>query len=246
MIKLIRLEWKKNNIGKYIRNALIMTVILSLLLVGMAGELEAVETVQSYGTSMTNAAIDLFMNMAYIIFTGVMLSSFIVGAYEKRTMHLMFSYPINRKKILLSKMAAVWIFNFVAMVISKLFVYMLLILLKPFLGISAAGIAFGALSFWLDIILGSAVMVSISYIALPVGLLMKSSKAAIVTAVIITFLTQGNIGTATLVNNIPFYVLLVILAAWAVFLSIHRVEVRDLPYCCKRSLLLGDLSELRS
>ncbi len=229
MIKLIRLEWKKNNIGKYIRNALIMTVILSLLLVGMAGELEAVETVQSYGTSMTNAAIDLFMNMAYIIFTGVMLSSFIVGAYEKRTMHLMFSYPINRKKILLSKMAAVWIFNFVAMVISKLFVYMLLILLKPFLGISAAGIAFGALSFWLDIVLGSAVMVSISYIALPVGLLMKSSKAAIVTAVIITFLTQGNIGTATLVNNIPFYVLLVILAAWAVFLSIHRVEVRDLP-----------------
>lgn len=229
MIKLIRLEWKKNNIGKYIRNALIMTVLLSLLLVGMAGELEAVETVQSYGTSMTNAAIDLFMNMAYIIFTGVMLSSFIVGAYEKRTMHLMFSYPINRKKILLSKMAAVWIFNFVAMVISKLFVYMLLILLKPFLGISAAGIAFGALSFWLDIVLGSAVMVSISYIALPVGLLMKSSKAAIVTAVIITFLTQGNIGTATLVNNIPFYVLLVILAAWAVFLSIHRVEVRDLP-----------------
>lgn len=229
MIKLIRLEWKKNNIGKYIRNALIMTVILSLLLVGMAGELEAVETVQSYGTSMTNAAIDLFMNMAYIIFTGVMLSSFIVGAYEKRTMHLMFSYPINRKKILLSKMAAVWIFNFVAMVISKLFVYMLLILLKPFLGISAAGIAFGALSFWLDIILGSAVMVSISYIALPVGLLMKSSKAAIVTAVIITFLTQGNIGTATLVNNIPFYAFLIILAAWAVFLSIHRVEVRDLP-----------------
>jgi hypothetical protein len=229
MIKLIRLEWKKNNIGKYIRNALIMTVLLSLLLVGMAGELEAVETVQSYGTSMTNAAIDLFMNMAYIIFTGVMLSSFIVSAYEKRTMHLMFSYPINRKKILLSKMAAVWIFNFVAMVISKLFVYMLLILLKPFLGISAAGIAFGALSFWLDIVLGSAVMVSISYIALPVGLLMKSSKAAIVTAVIITFLTQGNIGTATLVNNIPFYVLLVILAAWAVFLSIHRVEVRDLP-----------------
>lgn len=229
MIKLIRLEWKKNNIGKYIRNALIMTVILSLLLVGMAGELEAVETVQSYGTSMTNAAIDLFMNMAYIIFTGVMLSSFIVGAYEKRTMHLMFSYPINRKKILLSKMAAVWIFNFVAMVISKLFVYMLLILSKPFLGISAAGIAFGALSFWLDIILGSAAMVSISYIALPVGLLMKSSKAAIVTAVIITFLTQGNIGTATLVNNIPFYAFLVILAAWAVFLSIHRVEVRDLP-----------------
>jgi len=229
MLKLMKLEWKKNNMIKYIRNAAVMTVILSLLIVGMSGELETAETVQAYGTSMLNAAVDLFMNMAYIIFTGVMLSTFIVGAYEKKTMHLMFSYPIKRKKILLSKMAAVWIFNFAAMVISKLFVYMMLVFAKPFLGISAAGIAFGTLSFWLDIILNSAAMVSISYIALPAGLLLKSSKAAIVTAVIITFLTQGNIGTATLVNNMPFYVFLLMLAAWAVFLSLHGVEVRDLP-----------------
>ncbi|MDE7206895.1 MAG: ABC transporter permease, partial [Lachnospiraceae bacterium] len=67
------------------------------------------------------------------------------------------------------------------------------------------------------------------YIALPVGLLMKSSKAAIVAAVIIMLLTQGNIGKATLVNNIPFYIILLLIAVWAVFLSIHRVEVRDLP-----------------
>ena len=77
--------------------------------------------------------------------------------------------------------------------------------------------------------LGSAAMVSISYIALPVGLLMKSSKAAIVMAVVITFLTQGNIGSATLANNMAFYGVLLVIAAWAVFLSLHRVEVRDLP-----------------
>lgn len=229
MLKLIRLEWKKNNIVKYSCKAVIMTAILALMIMGMAGELETVETIQVYGTSMINAAVDLFTNMVYIIFTGVMLSVYIVGAYEKKTMHLMFSYPIHRKKILLSKVFAVWIFNFAVMVLSKLFIYVMLVLARPFLGISATGIAFGELPFWLDIILGSAAMVSISYIALPVGLLMKSSKAAIVTAVIITFLTQGNIGTATLVNNIPFYAFLIILAAWAVFLSIHRVEVRDLP-----------------
>lgn len=229
MLKLIRLEWKKNKIGKYIFKAVIVTAILSLMIAAMAGELEAVETVQAYGTSMINASVDLFTNMAYIILTGVMLSTFIVGAYEKRTMHLMFSYPINRKKILLSKIFAVWIFSFAAMVISKVWIYLILITVKPFLGISAAGITFGELPFWLDIVIGSAAMVSISYIALPVGLLMKSSKAAIVAAVIIMLLTQGNIGKATLVNNIPFYIILLLLAVWAVFLSIHRVEVRDLP-----------------
>lgn len=229
MLKLIRLEWKKNRIGIYVRNAIIMTVILSLMITAMAGELEAVETVESYGTDMINASVDLFMNMAYIIFTGVMLSSFIVGAYEKRTMHLMFSYPISRKKILFSKMAAVWVFNVVAMVISKAVTFCVMLLARPFLGIFAAGIMFGAPSFWLDMILGSAAMVSISYIALPVGLLMKSSKAAIVAAVVITFLTQGNIGSATLANNMAFYCVLLVIAAWAVFLSLHRVEMQDLP-----------------
>ena len=229
MLKLIRLEWKKNKIGKYIFKAAIMTVILSLLIVGMAGELEAVETVQAYGTSMINASVDLFTNMAYIILTGVMLSTFIVGAYEKRMMHLMFSYPINRKKILLSEIFAVWIFNFVAMAVSKVFIYLILLAARPFLGISAAGIQFGALSFWMNILIGSAAMVSISYIALPVGLLMKSSKAAIVAAVIIMLLTQGNIGKATLVNNIPFYGIMLFLAVWAVFLAIHGVEIKDLP-----------------
>lgn len=229
MIKLICLEWKKNRIGKYIFKTAIITVILSLLIVGMAGELEAVETVQTYGTSMINASVDLFTNMAYIILTGVMLSAFIVGAYEKRMMHLMFSYPISRKKILLSEIFAVWIFSFTAMAVSKVFIYLMLLAVKPFLGISAASIQFGALSFWLNILIGSAAMVSISYIALPVGLLMKSSKAAIVAAVIIMLLTQGNIGKATLVNNIPFYGILLFLAVWAVFLSMHGVEIKDLP-----------------
>lgn len=36
MIKLIRLEWKKNNILKYIRNAGITTAILLLFMIMMA------------------------------------------------------------------------------------------------------------------------------------------------------------------------------------------------------------------
>ena len=103
MIKLIKLEWKKNNIWKYVRNAMITTAVLMLFIVAMAGELEASGTVQLYGKSMLSTAADLFVHMAYIVFTGIMLAAFIVGAYEKKTINLMFSYPIKRKKILLSK-----------------------------------------------------------------------------------------------------------------------------------------------
>ena len=228
MMKLIRLEWKKNNILKYIRNAVITTAILMLFIVPMAKELEASETVLLYGKSMLGAATDLFVHMAYIVFTGVMLAAFIVGAYEKKTMNLMFSYPIKRKKILLSKMAAVWIFSFTAMVVSKLLIYFALMLTKSFTNISASGISFTELSFWLNILLSSAAMVSISYIALPIGLKMKSSKATIVSSVVIVCLTQGNIGSATLANNISFFVILFAAAIVSVYLSIYNVETKDL------------------
>ncbi|MDE6568047.1 MAG: hypothetical protein K2K70_10005, partial [Lachnospiraceae bacterium] len=52
MWKLIRLEWKKSNIMKYIRNASIMVLLLLILLLAVAEELELVETALSYGRSM--------------------------------------------------------------------------------------------------------------------------------------------------------------------------------------------------
>lgn len=227
MLKLIKLEWKKNNILKYIRNAVITTVVLAALLLMAAGELETEETVQAYGKSMLDTSVGLFVHMAYIVFTGVMIAAYLVGAYEKKTMNLMFSYPIKRSRILFSKIGAVWIFNFAAMVISKAVIYFVLVAKKSFTGISAAGISLGEPSFWLDAVLSSAAMVSISFIALPVGLQMKSSKAAIVAAVVIVCLTQGGIGSATLANNMTFYAILFVVAVISVWLSVWRVETRD-------------------
>lgn len=228
MMKLVRLEWKKNNIIMYIRNAVIATAVLAVFMLMMAGELEANETMQSYGRGMLETSVELFVNMTYIVFTGVMLASFIVGSYSKKMMNLMFSYPIKRQKILLSQMAAVWIFNLAAMIASKLLIYAVLLLARPYLGISAADIAFGKLSFWLDILLRSAAMVSIAYISLPIGLKMRSSKTTIVTSVVIVLFTQGNIGSVSLVNNIPFYGILFVLSVVSAYLSIYNVETKDL------------------
>ena len=228
MIKLIRLEWKKNNILKYIRNAVITTTVLLVFILMAARELETKETVGSYGKGMLDSSVGLFVHMSYIIFTGVMIAAYIVGAYEKKTMNLMFSYPIKRRKIILAKVSAVWIFNFLAMVGSKVVIYLVLILAKSSIGITAESIPAGELSFWLDMVLSSAAMVSISFIALPFGLKMKSSRAAIVASVIIVFLTQGNIGGATLVNNMTFYAMLFVAAAVSVYLSVCNVETKDL------------------
>lgn len=112
---------------KIYRNAAIMTLVLLFPILLMAGELEADMSMEPYNGSAVNTAVDLFTHMGYIVFTGVMIASFIVGAYGKKTINLMFSYPIKRQTILLSKVLAIWIFNFIALSLSKILFYAILL-----------------------------------------------------------------------------------------------------------------------
>lgn len=59
-----------------------------------------------------SSPIELLTSMCFLVFTGVMLSVFIVGAYQNGTMSLVFSYPVRRQKLLAAQMLAVWIFCF--------------------------------------------------------------------------------------------------------------------------------------
>lgn len=231
MWKLIKLEWKKNNIKKYIGKAAAITVILFLMILLTSGELTEKETVETYGKSMIDAAIEIFANMAFMLCTSVMLASFIVSAYRNKTMDLMFSYPIKRRKILFSQMAAVWIFNFCALVLSKLMIYGGLFLINRLMHTTISGISSGEIfanaSFYLELLINSAAMVSISYTVLLASMRVKSTKATIVASCIVILLTQGNIGSYTLINNILFYIVLAVIAAITVFLYTYNVETKD-------------------
>lgn len=233
MLKLIQLEWKKNNIAKYIRNALILAAVLGLFLFALAfwgiaddsdGTLDAAE-----GMNVVSAPVELFTSMSFLIFTSVMLASFIVSAYKNKTMNLMFSYPIKRQKILASQMMAVWLFNFAALVLTKLLIYTGIYIggkhMQPSFAID---FDMGSVSFYIQLLMKSFVIVSMSFIALFVGMVMKSSKAAIITSFILIFLTQANIGDFSLAGNLAFPAVLTAVSFAFAALSIYNVETKDL------------------
>ena len=233
MLKLVRLEWKKNNIGKYIKGVIIMAALLGLFVFALAflgiandpdGTLDAAP-----GTDVISAPIELFTSMAFLIYTSVMLASFIVSAYKNKTMNLMFSYPIKRQKILASQMIAVWTFNFAALILTKLAIYMCVFFGAKFMQSSfTVDFSIGSLSFYIQLILKSVVIVSMSFIALFVGMAIKSSKATIVTSFLLIFLTQANIGDFTMAGNAVFPVILTTISLAFAVLSIVNVESKDL------------------
>ena len=232
MLKLARLEYKKNNIAKYIRNACILALVLCLFLfamvfLGIANDPDG--TLDAVGKDTVSVQIELFTSISYIIFTGVMLASFIISAYKDKTMQLMFSYPVKRQKILVSKMIAVWFFNFIALTVTKLLLYTCI-----YIGARSLPASFivdfnmGNISFYIQIILKSIVLVSMGFIALFAGMVLKSSKASIITSFLLIFLTQANIGDFSLAGNAAVPVILMIVSFAFAVLSVYNVETRDL------------------
>ena len=228
MLKLIRLEWKKNRIGKDVRNAVILALCLGFFVysVEFFGITDEIPEANSIGIS---AFIELLTNMSFIVFCGAMLASYIVGAYKNKTLNLMFSYPIKRQKILLSKMLAVWIFDFAALALTKLFVYGCIQAGSLFMT-SSFRIDFNMTqpSFYITLLIRSAVTVTVAFIALFIGLTMKSSKAAVVSSFVLVFLTQGNIGALTLRENGAFLGMLMVVSLAFAVLSVCKAEIRDL------------------
>lgn len=233
MVKLIKLEWKKNHIGKHIRNALILAAILCLFVfamdfLGIANDAETGVPDAAPGMNMIASTIELFSSMVFLVFTGVMLSSFIVNAYKNKTMNLMFSYPIKRQKILASQMLAVWIFNFLALVITKLLMYTTILTGSRFMNSAfSLGFEMGSLHFYIQLILKSAVIVSMGFIALFIGIAMKSPTATIITSFLLIFLTQANIGDFTMSDSAAFPVILTVISIIFAFLSVYKAELRD-------------------
>lgn len=233
MLKLIKLEWKKNNIRKYIRGAVILAVLLGLFIFSLAflgiandpnGTLDAAP-----GADVISAPIGLFTSMSFLVYTSVMLASFIVSAYKDKTMDLMFSYPIKRQKILAAQMIAVWSFNFTALILTKLAIYLCIFIGAKFMPSSfALDFDIQSLTFYLQLIVRSAVTVSMSFIALFPGMAMRSSKATIVTSFLLIFLTQANIGDLTLADNAVFPAVLTIVSLVFAVLSIYNIENKDL------------------
>lgn len=229
MIKMIKLEWKKNNMDKCARSALVMTGILLILFLVMIAKMkrEGVTT-QLYNKSILCISIELFANMSYIVFTGIMLASFIVSGYKNKTIYLTFSYPIKRQKILLAQILSVWTFNLVALIITKFLAYGILCFVGRSIDVDVREIDFSRFSFYLQVVISSIIMISICFIALLVGVKMKSSKITIVSSVILACFTQVNTGAYTLADNLAFYVILLTISIISLFLTIYNIDKIDI------------------
>lgn len=222
--KLIMLEIKKFQLQKYWKNVMIANMVAFVLLISMNF---TEEKFADYQTAF--AAVSVLVRAIFTIFTAVIISKLIIDEYRSGSIALMFMYPIQRKKIILSKLIIVAGFAFSSIFLSTIFVdgfyYLANSLLHLVPGqLTAEVIATSAR----DALVIAAVSAGISLIPLYFGMRKKSVPATIVTAVILVSLTSSTMGEQTAFSFMAIPTVLAIVGFAAAWLSFRNIEKADI------------------
>jgi len=228
VLKLMKLEIMKLRIRRYLKGVIIANlIILGILLMGV------------YGFNTDNKLIfsnynDVFLytgimvRATFSIFAAVLISRIIIGEYKSKTINILFTYPISRKKIMVAKLAIVVIFAFTSMVISSLFLNFSLFILNIFANFIEIPLTQDILvKSLINIVVYSAAFSFVSLIPVYVGMRRKSGSATIVTSVILVSLLNSGVNGNSLGSIFIIPVILAVIGAGTAYLSIKDVEKVD-------------------
>lgn len=234
MKTLISLELKKNKISTYIIAGIIIAITMLgfLFLFAYAPLIEPNDKDMQIFSGYNNL-IPLFgvFNMAvFCVMSAVMYSRFIIEDYSGKRPILLFSYPVSRKRIILSKLSIVCGFTIISMLISNFTVFLTFGITENF--IHLVGKAF-TLSIMLQVLESTLIMsliaASIGIAAAGIGFIKKSVPATIVSAVLIASLMCNIVVNASL-NRVTMYILTAVMilvgAVFSMFL-IKKINIME-------------------
>lgn len=190
MMKLIKLELRRNNLKPYLWGSLgififavIMGVFFSAL--PLIDPADPSAKMMSDFTTLSSL-VSIIVMSSYAILGTVMHTKFIVEEYTGRKNVLLFTYPQKRSQILLAKFILTFAFTFAALMISNVIALLLIGLVGNMTGLIINPIGMGNVIniLLISIILGFIANL-ISTIALRVGFFKKSIIWTIVTAIVL-------------------------------------------------------------
>ncbi|WP_127591354.1 ABC transporter permease [Paenibacillus lautus] len=230
MLKLIQLEWQKNNLSGYFKGLAVCIVVIFSAVTLMAFGSQSENEPMSYTDFMSLS--DILVRITYIIFSSVILSPLVIDEYKSSMIQVLFTYPLQRKKIIQAKLSIVFGFCFFSIIITTFMINLLTYLLNPMIGLFDASIAVDAMMAAVPAtVLNAFMMAGISLIPLSFGMRKKSVPSTITSAVIIGFLINATVSdggsSASLFQFIAIPIVLCLLGLILGYLAFYKVDRTD-------------------
>ena len=215
MKTLIRLELKKNKLNTYIMGGIIITIIMLgfLFLFAYVPLIEPNDKDMEIFSGYNNLIplFGVFSMAVFCVMSSVMYSKFVIEDYSGKRPILLFSYPVSRKKIILSKLSVVSGVTIISMIVSNLLVFMTFGITENFIHLVGKDFT---LPIMLKVVENTLIMsliaASIGIVAVGIGFIKKSIPTTIVSAVLIASLMCNIVINASL-NRVTMYVLMTVM-----------------------------------
>jgi len=229
VLNLIKLELKKFKIQGSIRGAMIANlVILGFIAIINFGE-RAEGKIAFNNYVFAFSIIDSLVKSTFIIFASALIAKYVIEEYKSKTIMVLFMYPINRKKLIISKLLVITIFTFVSIVISEIFIGGVLCLINNIYELIPDKLTITLVINNLKNICINALAASgMSLIPLYFGMRKKSVPATIISSILIVSIVCGNNGGFSLSSIIAIPLSLAVIGVGIAYLSIRNIENVDL------------------
>lgn len=200
MKKLVGIEMRKIDVKKYIQHVMIANVGIALLVLMTSfltalsgGEVPQITTV---------TVIDTLVKSVFIVWESVLIANLIIEEFRSKTVLILFSYPLDRKKVIISKLLIVCSMIFVSMVVSQVFQNVLFFSLDKMLPLINYSINLSEIGV---ILLTTITSILLGMLPMYVGMLNKSTVATVVSSILIVSLTisSGGQDGAGIITMIP-------------------------------------------
>lgn len=230
MLKLVKLELKKTKLGWYFKGAVIANLCIFgfMCLIGLEERSLSTAKMAYADTGSTVFILGLFVRSVYIVFAAVLIAKLVIGEYRNKTITVMFTYPISRKKLMTAKLLIVSGLTFVTIIVSELVLSAIIFKVNDYFHFSSGKLAFHALGGEIGAMLVyAAAAAGLCLVPLYFGMRKHSVSATIVSSVILMILISQNSSELSLANNIYIPLALAAVGIIIAYRTIRKTDQED-------------------
>jgi len=228
MLHLMKLELKKFKLGWYVRGAIIANIAILALMIftSIVAQVEGDPEIRDPQMMLLTAS--TLVRATFIIFGSVLIARLIISEYKNKTILLMFSYPINRRKMMSSKLAIIAIVTFITVILSNILVVGVFFGIDSYFSILPNSFTIDQLKQeGINLVPLAIATAGISLIPLYFGMRKRSVPTTIVSSLIVVSIAINNTPMFSTATFLPLQLALAVIGVAIAYYGIKNIEKED-------------------
>ncbi|MEE6450274.1 ABC transporter permease [Gottfriedia acidiceleris] len=225
MKKLINIELKKFSLKKHIFHVLIANVCLLMLILMTTYVNNSSEVIPGMPQIATITVLDTFIKAVFLVWQSILIANLIVEEFRSKTILILFTYPIDRKKLILSKLLLIFMITLLSIIGSQILLNLVLFGLDtilPFINYSISLMDIGLM------FITTITSIMLGMLTLYIGMLNKSTVATVASSLVIVSLAVSSGGDkGGLITMIPVSITLGVIGVALAYMSIKKMLSAD-------------------